>query len=131
MGTEILHLYLQFPRSFFQTCDPICQGKYEVKCCGGDSHVQRSHRLSALLYGGIRRWRFAIPRGSAALFWIVMTAFLDERQNRGGPLSHIPGKMKKDISRGPMYDMKSLKSKWLAGYCDRSVLSSLEQEVSQ
>jgi alanine or glycine:cation symporter, AGCS family len=124
LGTGIFFtFYLKFPQiRFFRHAIRIVSGKYDKKTDVGDaSHFQAlSTALSGTVgTGNIAGVAFAIHLGGpAALFWMLMTAFLGMTTKFVEvTLSHKYREKdeKGHIAGGPMYYMKNaLNLKWLA-----------------
>lgn len=135
IGTGLFFtFYLRFPQlRYFAHAIRIVRGKYDKKTDVGDaSHFQAlSTALSGTVgTGNIAGVAFAIHLGGpAALFWMLMTAFvgmttkfvevtLSHKYREKDEKGHIAG--------GPMYYMKNaLKARWLAViFAIAAVLSS-------
>src|SRR5688572_13375792 len=135
LGTGIFFtFYLKFPQiRFFRHAIRIVRGKYDKKTDVGDaSHFQAlSTALSGTVgTGNIAGVALAIHLGGpAALFWMLMTAFLGMTTKFVEvTLSHKYREKdeKGFIAGGPMYYMKNaLNAKWLAVlFAIATVLSS-------
>jgi AGCS family alanine or glycine:cation symporter len=135
LGTGIFFtIYLKFPQiRFFKHAVRIVRGKYDKSTDVGDaSHFQAlATALSGTVgTGNIAGVAFAIHLGGpAALFWMLMTAFLGMTTKFVEvTLSHKYREKdeKGYIAGGPMYYMKNaLNAKWLAViFAIATVLSS-------